>query len=605
MRFRDDERAVTIQIGAVLFFAIVVIIISLYQAQAIPDQNKEIEFSHNQRVQDRLIGLRNAILQTAATGNSIPTSIPLGTRYPERILFVNPAPPTGKLFTKQLGNKSRVWITNATAKDADVQEYWNGSTITFPTKGIVYSPSYFYYSNAPTTIYENTLLFNQFDSATVMLTDQELIEGNQINLILINGSLMKQGRKATTVDLDPISAPTKTITIKNTTAPINLTISTTLPLSQWKSLLKDKRQVQSVQKGPTSGTVTILLKPGTYELEIAMIGVGTDQMNVEGYYLQNIADKTLQTNAAGRAKIVVEVRDRFNNPVANASVTFTTQYGTFETRTGKPINDDDQSGSTATVTTDSNGLATVWINTTGTLGKILVHTCLGMSCDSETRDVLPNRKQMTFEIISTGGVNSVGQGEASTIIFLEDAYGDNVRSISFVLQNDGIAPINITGIRLQYITVFKDGKVIDGPDAITRISLRTGTSTTVIDIPPAIEGGKPHIFKKSVVLTLVANSESTLTFTFDERYQLRSSNESLTISVEIYFEGGLSATYTVYLHCKDMQNVNCDRSGRGGRGKPNTSIKLHRQFGVSASRHDPEVFHKYIDTQLPHPTRLR
>ncbi|MFB6187905.1 MAG: hypothetical protein ABEI86_13715, partial [Halobacteriaceae archaeon] len=202
-------------------------------------------------MQDKLVGLRNAILQTAATGNNIPTSIPLGTRYPERILFVNPAPPTGKLFTKQLGNKSKVWITNATAKDADIQEYWNGSTITFPTKGIVYSPSYFYYSNAPTTIYENTLLFNKFDTATVLLTNQKLIDGNQINLVLINGSLMKQGRKTTAVDLDPISAPTKTITIKNTTAPINLTIATTLPLSQWKSLLKDKRQVKSVRKGPT------------------------------------------------------------------------------------------------------------------------------------------------------------------------------------------------------------------------------------------------------------------------------------------------------------------------------------------------------------------
>ncbi|MFB6187904.1 MAG: Ig-like domain-containing protein, partial [Halobacteriaceae archaeon] len=347
--------------------------------------------------------------------------------------------------------------------------------------------------------------------------------------------------------------------------------------------------------GPTPGSVTILLKPGTYELEIAMIGVGTNQMQVDGYYLQNIADKTLHTNAEGRAKIVVEVRDRFNNPVANASVTFRTQYGTFETRTGEPINDDDQSGSTATVTTDSDGLATVWLNTSGALGKIRVHTCLATTCNSETRDTLPDRKLMTFEVISTGGTNGVGHREASNIIFLENAYGDNFRSISFVLQNDGIAPINITGIRLQYITVFKDGKVIDGPDAITKVSLRTETSTTVIDIPPAIEGGKPHVFDRSKILTLLANSESTLTFTFDESYQLLSSNESLTISVEIYFEGGLSATYTVYLHCEDMPNANCDRGGKGRSRHTNTSMLLSdlQMAKASDSGQAPETGHKY------------
>ena len=68
MELRDDDRAQAIQIGAVLLFGILVISFSTYQAFVVPNQNENVEFNHNQRVQGQLQEVRNAIVSMPGTG---------------------------------------------------------------------------------------------------------------------------------------------------------------------------------------------------------------------------------------------------------------------------------------------------------------------------------------------------------------------------------------------------------------------------------------------------------------------------------------------------------------------------------------------------------
>lgn len=63
MSLRDDERAQAIGIGAVLVFAIVIILVAIYQAVIIPTQNRKFEFHHNERVQGDMVDLRNGLLE--------------------------------------------------------------------------------------------------------------------------------------------------------------------------------------------------------------------------------------------------------------------------------------------------------------------------------------------------------------------------------------------------------------------------------------------------------------------------------------------------------------------------------------------------------------
>ncbi|MFC6824552.1 hypothetical protein [Halopelagius fulvigenes] len=115
MRFWDDERAVTVQIGAVLLLGFVVVSMSMYQATVVPDENRRVEFRHSERVQGDMQEVRNAILRTAATDGSTPVSVELGTRYPARAVFVNPGSPGGTLSTSSLGTLT---VRHAVADDS-------------------------------------------------------------------------------------------------------------------------------------------------------------------------------------------------------------------------------------------------------------------------------------------------------------------------------------------------------------------------------------------------------------------------------------------------------------------------------------------------------
>ncbi|MFC7136658.1 hypothetical protein ACFQRB_09430 [Halobaculum litoreum] len=89
----------TVQIGAVILFGFLIVALSTYQAAVVPDQNREVEFLHNQEVQTDVVQVANSLSATGRTGSAAPQTVALGTRYPSRALFVNP-PPRGGACTR-------------------------------------------------------------------------------------------------------------------------------------------------------------------------------------------------------------------------------------------------------------------------------------------------------------------------------------------------------------------------------------------------------------------------------------------------------------------------------------------------------------------------
>lgn len=112
MCVRDDERAQTVQVGAILLLGTLVVALSVYQVTSVPGQNAETEFTHNQRVHEQLQEVRAAILETAAEGTGRSATVALGAQYRDRIVAVNPGPPSGALRTVGVGD---IAIANAVA----------------------------------------------------------------------------------------------------------------------------------------------------------------------------------------------------------------------------------------------------------------------------------------------------------------------------------------------------------------------------------------------------------------------------------------------------------------------------------------------------------
>ena len=335
MTLRGDDRAVTVQVGTILLFAALIVSMSIYQSAAVPEQNERVEYEHGQRVQSDMLELRNAILRTGATGAGRPTAVELGTRYPVRMVFVNPPPATGTLRTVPLGD---LVVSNAVALDAETGDYWTGASREFPTSALVYEPDYREYGGAPATIYENSLLYNRFDNgANITLADQRVVDGRRITLVTLDGPLSRSGTGPFSVDprsLSPSATEYRTVSLRNASGgPVSITIPTRLSETAWRELLADELDgggadpdayVAGFEYREESGpnAVTLTFEAGeSYELRLAKVGVG-DGANAEGaHYVVDVEGDDRTIDEGEPVTLVAEVRDRYDNPVGGVALT--------------------------------------------------------------------------------------------------------------------------------------------------------------------------------------------------------------------------------------------------------------------------------------------
>jgi hypothetical protein len=331
-----DDRGQSIQIGAVLIFAALILLLSLYQATIVPQQNEQVEFDHSQQVQGDLLDLRNAVTSMVGESASRSVSIQLGTTYPSRVLAVNPPPVSGLLRTAGTADGDvNFTLSNVEALDDETDDFWRGPVDPYSTGAVVYRPSYNEYGQPPQTVYDSTVLYDHFtfEEATITRSDQTLIDGSTISLVALNGSLQRSSSGAASVDVRPKSASSTTIAVSNRTGGnISIEFSTRLSQTTWEDMLEDSDQfvrqggnvtsVQPVSSGPGEfETLAINLTSGTYELRMAKAGVGTRVNGTSAAYMTDVAADGSTVPEDGSVRLTLEVRDAYNNPVAGVNVT--------------------------------------------------------------------------------------------------------------------------------------------------------------------------------------------------------------------------------------------------------------------------------------------
>ena len=372
MGFRDDERGQAIQIGFILIFGVLVISFASYQAFVVPNQNSEVEFNHNQQVQGQLQELRNAIVSSVGRATTTAVAVDLGTTYPSRLVAANPPPPSGSLRTVGTTDSGvNLSVNNAVAQNPETADYWNGTQKNFSTGLLEYRPNYNEYNNAPRTVYENTLLYNQFRAANRTVTGQSLVDGNELTLVVLNGSLQAARSSSYTVDIRPVSTPDGATVVEPEPGE-NLTVSfvSRLPAEQWNETLAgerntspgDDRYVTDVSPGParTDGLYNVELtfeQDATYRLRMAKVGVGNGVTEESTTYLTDIDGEGTSVQKGENATVTLSTRDQFGNPVTAATVYADNSTGGFA---------DDQKRTDAngrvSFTYDSDGVGTQRLN---------------------------------------------------------------------------------------------------------------------------------------------------------------------------------------------------------------------------------------------------
>lgn len=256
---RADDRAVSGLIGALILFGFIIILLSIYQAAFVPIENERAEFKHSQTVQNDLIELRNDLLSAETTGERAYTTIKLGVRYPVRLVAINPPPAAGTLTTSEatpvtIENGAGTPVSNICPGSGDIE-----------TRTLRYSPSYNEYESAPTIVYENTVLYLNFSGRTVLLTDQQLVQNDNVQIIPLNTSYYRFGVESTTVRAVPGNVREQDVQDANITYP------TGLSEAKWEELLAGEVPAQNVTV--TNGNVTIETG-GQISVSCSPVGLG-------------------------------------------------------------------------------------------------------------------------------------------------------------------------------------------------------------------------------------------------------------------------------------------------------------------------------------------
>ncbi|MDS0259494.1 PKD domain-containing protein [Haloarcula sp. S1CR25-12] len=437
-----DRRGQSIQIGAILLFAVLVIAFASYQAFVVPSQNSEVEFNHNQQVQSELQDLRNAIVSVGGVDRSRSVSVRLGTRYPSRLAARNPSPPSGSLRTVGTTDE-RVDLTIANAQaSGEAGDFWNESQ-RYNTGAITYRPSYNVYTNGPTTTYEQTVLYNRFRTGNTTVANQSFIDGTDISLVALNGTLSRSSTGTTSVDVRSVSSSTERIRLTDDGTPINITFTSTRPATYWDFLENTQPNVTDVRLASSGNgfyNVTVELQPDqSYMLQLTKVGVGTGVIDEPAAYLTDVEWDGDSVPQGGTKELTLEVRDRFNNPPGDAG----------ELTVNASVADDGSFQSSgagdATKTPDEDGKVTFVYEATGSAGRQEIrfsYTTINGSFEASTpEDVSVN---VTVQPSSSGGggrLVSLNNGQAF------DGNGNGVAgAFSVTVENRVGRPVELTDV---------------------------------------------------------------------------------------------------------------------------------------------------------------
>jgi|GEM_PF-1131319 uncharacterized protein (DUF2141 family) len=356
MIFYSSDRGVSPVLGGILMFGLAMSLLILTQVSVVPAANNQVEFEHNQRVQDDFERFQASSSRVASSGAPETIDVEVGVRYPNRFFLLNPTPGSGVLNAED----ATIDIANVQAINPETNDYFTSetNTLAYDTQRLIYEPNYKEYRNAPRTVHENGVTFNEYDGDVTLVTSATpFVNDGDITLILLDGDLYEEGTGSTSLTLQAASAPSQRIAVTNASAgPITIAFDTRLPQSEWDAFNATTSDVVDVQYDAVANTVTLTLDPTRdYTLRVARLTIGESAADRTPAYVTSVGTPPSSIPANSSITYTVEVRDVHHNPVSGGEVLarVTTGNAHFEPGSARTVE--------RTVDVDENGRASVTV----------------------------------------------------------------------------------------------------------------------------------------------------------------------------------------------------------------------------------------------------
>ena len=255
-KFKNSNRAQAMQIGFILIFGLLVLSLSLYQANVVPDQNKNAEITHSNDLEFEFSSLESDIFNTGMTGTPTTKTYPMSMKYPNRFITINPLPPSATLSTSSTNN---IIISNSSVEHE------------VPTRYLKHDVDYRLYDNPPVYTYETGFTYRNFDEAQTAISNTQFVLNDGFAIVALQGEYNETSYTNIRI---PIEQTDSLVEYKITDPEI--TVPTKLTEENWNDFV-DNRNNLEVEYNEEEKTAT-LSREGTMPLFLtsASIGASTD-----------------------------------------------------------------------------------------------------------------------------------------------------------------------------------------------------------------------------------------------------------------------------------------------------------------------------------------
>ena len=541
-RFNADERGVSEVVGAILVFALLVMLLSIIQSQAVPSQNQEIEVQHSVDVQGDMVKYHQIASEVATDGIEQSVAIQTGTGYPARLLFYNPPRVQGTLETSEPGTAV---IDNIQSPQPEVNDYITdtaGGQLALDSRTMQYRGNYNEYQNPPVTKYEYGILYNEYEDASLVANPGTIIDGTDINLLFLAGEYAQTSSTTQSVGVQPVSAPARTVPIEHDgTGTLSITLQSNLPENRWEEEYESPtNNVDDIFK-PNPDTVVIELDDSkTYNLRMSRIALEKDVQKPDGYYVVPAGDGTTSVTQGETTNARFEVRDEYNNPVSDVEVDVESPTGT-----------------TVTQTTNSDGMITVPITPassgTQTATAYIQDQSNVDGCDSTPNSAKDERCKGDFTLQVTDLSINPGSGVRliDATIVQKDEIDINRGEVEFSALSENTNVVNttfeVTGSNDREIDSVRMNLYSTNNDAPESADMNNSDSKAIEDIDiggPFYDDSDPEWTNGPDTLTASAETDYYFYF-YDENGDPRPARDNDYFVLTVVFENDERAIYFV------------------------------------------------------------
>jgi cytoskeletal protein CcmA (bactofilin family) len=306
-------------------FGFLILALSLYQVEIVPQQNAETEFQHSGEVRNDLVELRAGILQAGSIDQPQYQTVELGTTYSTRVFTINPPAPAGTIRTSEPYPITIAYESNETVIE------------TIPTRFIEYRPGYNELDRSPTWYDASVLYLDARDDGggVAVIEDQALVDNSEVQITALQNEFRRSGTSQVTLELRPAESVTSEIPEGDLT----VTVPTRLSDDEyWSGTDIPNNEYSITDDTNDDGVYNLTLETTTSNLTVDTVGVQEAPENPT----QNANARVGGTEEEGESKPTkpqcqAGSRTLSNGETVNGDVAF---RDTVELKNGATVNGD-------------------------------------------------------------------------------------------------------------------------------------------------------------------------------------------------------------------------------------------------------------------------